>query len=162
MVCLCYSFDSGGHLGADTSRGQPQAATSPNSGRQTTASSGEQQAVYVINPPQDIKDDALANMRHHLGGVEAILAGLADGDLAKVSQAAADNGMSYMAGHMDMGMWAMSNGYPQWMNFCNPMHDQFDHIAAMAKSGSDIPTLTKETSVLLQKCSACHSAFKFE
>jgi hypothetical protein len=96
--------------------GQPQAATSPNGGRPTTASSGEQQAVYVINPLQDIKDEALANMRHHMEGLEAILAGLADGDLAKISQAAADNGQSYMAEHGDMGMWAMSHGYP-WMNF---------------------------------------------
>ncbi len=48
-----------------------------------------------MNPPQNIKDEALANMRHHLGRLEAILAGLADGDLAKVSQTAADNGMLY-------------------------------------------------------------------
>jgi hypothetical protein len=51
--------------------------------------------VYVINPPQDTKDDALANMSHHLGRLDAILAGLADGDLTKIRQIAADNGMSY-------------------------------------------------------------------
>lgn len=74
------------------------------------------ETVYVLDPPADIREEALENMRVHLGDVENILAGIAEEDLAKVSQAARHSGQAYMAEHGAMGMWAMSHGYP-WMNY---------------------------------------------
>jgi hypothetical protein len=144
--------------------GQPQATVvSPNGQQQMAPPSAPSGAskTYVVDPPADIREEELANMLHTMKGIEAILAGLAEGDFARVSQAASDNGMAYIASRNNMCMWSMSHGYP-WMNFRHPTHAQFDRIADLAKQGSDIQTLVKETSVLIQKCNACHDAFKFQ
>ena len=124
-------------------------------------SNSASKTTYVLDPPADIREEALENMRYHMGGLRDILAWIAAGDIAKVGQAARTNGMAYMKEHGTMGMWAMSHGYP-WMNYCNPMHGQFDHIADLADQGSDPKTLTKETSVLIQACLSCHEVMKFK
>jgi cytochrome c556 len=129
----------------------PPAAPPPES------AAGPQRAVVPLTP--DEREHVLGEMRDFLVALQGITDGLARNDFGAVAAAARKVGAGSEAGRMPPAI--AKKLPPEFRQLARATHEGFDSLAADAANRRDARQTLAQTSALMQRCNACHAAFRF-
>jgi len=118
--------------------------------------SGPQRAVVPLTPEE--RDHVLGEMRDFLVALQGVTDGLARDDFAAVTAAARRVGAGSEAGRMPPAI--AKKLPPEFRQLARATHEGFDALAADASRRDARHTLA-QASALMQRCNACHAAFRF-
>jgi cytochrome c556 len=127
----------------------------PPPGAQPPAS-GPQRAVVPLTPEE--REHVLGEMRDFLVALQGVTDGLARDDFGAVAAAARKVGAGSEAGRMPPAI--AKKLPPEFRQLAKATHDGFDTLAADA-SRRDARHSLAQASALMQRCNACHAAFRF-
>jgi len=120
-----------------------------------TAPSEDARTAVVLSSSE--RDFVLAEMRLLLKSVQDVVAGVADGDMERVEQAARAAGAAAprqapaeLMIHLPLGFKKTGMG----------VHQGFDQIADAAGAGASGDEILKQLGVQLSTCVACHAGYK--
>jgi cytochrome c556 len=117
---------------------------------------GPQRAVVPLTP--DEREHVLSEMRDFLVALQGVTDGLARDDFGTVAAAARKVGAGSEAGRMPPAIARKLP--PEFRQLARATHDGFEALAADA-SRRDARHTLGQTSALMQRCNACHAAFRF-
>ncbi|MBI2236334.1 MAG: hypothetical protein HYU60_05170 [Magnetospirillum sp.] len=105
------------------------------------------------------RDFVLSEMRGLLAAVRDITAALAENNPAGIAAAARGIGMA--ATH-DAPPTLLAKLPLEFKRMAMPLHDGFDELAKAADRGEPVSALTGRLAHQLDRCAACHGAYRFE
>jgi len=117
---------------------------------------GLQRAVVPLTPEE--REHVLGEMRDFLVALQGVTDGLARDDFGAVTAAARKVGAGAEGGRMPPAI--AKKLPPEFRQLAKATHDGFDTLAADAARRDARHTLT-QASALMQRCNACHAAFRF-
>ena len=116
-----------------------------------------QRAVVPLTP--DERELVLGEMRDFLTALQGVTDGLARDDFSAVAAAARKVGAGSEAGRMPPAI--AKKLPPEFRQLAKATHDGFDVLAADAAARRDARHTLAQASALMQRCNACHAAFRF-
>jgi len=116
-----------------------------------------QRAVVPLTP--DEREHVLGEMRDFLTALQGVTDGLARDDFGAVAAAARKVGAGSEAGRMPPAI--AKKLPPEFRQLARATHDGFDSLATDAVGRRDTRHTLAQTSALMQRCNACHAAFRF-
>lgn len=120
-----------------------------------SATAQEQRQTLLLSPPQ--RAHVLAEMRGLLTGTQQLLSALAQDDLTAAAQHAQSLGMG-MAGSAEHHLAHVLP--PAFMQLGMSLHQDFDALAADAKTVKDPKHSLRQLAAALNKCNVCHDAYQ--
>ncbi|MEQ1635469.1 MAG: hypothetical protein ABL903_02185 [Methylococcales bacterium] len=121
----------------------------------TAALAEEVDSRQALNLTAPQRNHVLGEMRALLSGIQAILAGLAQNDMAAVAKAAKPLGMAHSAENH------LHSVLPKaFMQMGMSLHKDFDQIALDAETLKDPKQTLQQMSAALSKCNACHATYQ--
>jgi len=105
------------------------------------------------------RDLVLAEMRGFLESVQAITAGLAEKDMAAISESAHTVGM---ANAQEVPAALVSKLPLEFKQLAMKTHKAFDELATEAQDMGEGQVVLTKLSEMMLNCTACHAAFRFE
>jgi hypothetical protein len=115
-----------------------------------------QRAVVPLAPEE--REHVLGEMRDFLVALQGVTDGLARDDFGAVAVAARKVGAGSEAGRMPPAI--AKKLPPEFRQLAKATHDGFDTLAVDA-SRRDARHSLAQASALMQRCNACHAAFRF-
>jgi len=122
----------------------------------TSQSSDGRIAIHLESGERDL---VLAEMRAFLEGVQLITTGIAEDNMQQVVQAAKAVGA---AAQGEVPGTLIGKLPIEFKKLGFDTHQKFDHLAMNAGEFGDKTTALTELSELMQNCTACHAAYRFE
>jgi hypothetical protein len=123
----------------------------------TFAEGIDQRQVLNLTPPQ--RQFVLTEMRGLLNGTQAIIAALANDDMAAAAEAAKAMGF----GMKHKAENPLHEVLPkEFMMLGMSMHREFDALAADALAKKDPKYTLKHLSEIMGKCTACHATYQIQ
>lgn len=116
-------------------------------------------AAVTLTPAQAVA--LRQQMRRHLEGLQAALAGLAKQDWTAVVQAAAPAATSPQ-GEGSAGADFRRRLPPSWFQMARPMHQSLQLAAAEAEDAKRIEVIVAHLAEATSHCNACHSSFRID
>lgn len=118
---------------------------------------GASRIVVPLTPEE--REHVLGEMRDFLSALQGITDGLARNDFGAAAAAARKVGAGSEAGRMPPAIAAKLP--PEFRRLARATHDGFDAVAADAAARRDARHTLAQTSALMQRCIACHAAYRF-
>ena len=123
--------------------------------RGVTSKSVDGRLAVALAPAE--RDQVLAEMRGMLASVQGVTAGLAAHDMKQVAGAASASGMSAA---VDVSPALMAKLPLAFKELGMSMHHGWDELAASAQAGATPDQVAAKLNSQLQKCVACHTAYR--
>ena len=133
------------------------AASPPPASPPPESKAAPQRVVVPLTP--DEREHVLGEMRDFLTALQGVTDGLARDDFSAVAAAARKVGAGSEAGRMPPAI--AKKLPPEFRQLAKATHDGFDVLAADAAARRDARHTLAQTSALMQRCNACHAAFRF-
>ena len=105
------------------------------------------------------REHVLGEMRDFLVALQGVTDGLARNDFAAAAAAARKVGAGSESGRMPPAIAAKLP--PEFRQLARATHDGFDVLAADAAARRDARHTLAQATALMQRCNACHAAFRF-
>jgi cytochrome c556 len=105
------------------------------------------------------REHVLGEMRDFLAALQGVTDGLARDDFGAAAAAARRVGAGSESGRMPPAIARKLP--PEFRQLAKATHDGFDVLAADAAARRDARHTLAQTSALMQRCNACHAAFRF-
>lgn len=118
---------------------------------------GPQRVVVPLTPEE--REHVLGEMRDFLAALQGVTDGLARDDFGAAAAAARRVGAGSESGRMPPAIARKLP--PEFRQLAKATHDGFDVLAADAAARRDARHTLAQTSALMQRCNACHAAFRF-
>jgi hypothetical protein len=118
---------------------------------------GPPRVVVPLTPEE--REHVLGEMRDFLAALQGVTDGLARDDFGAAAAAARRVGAGSESGRMPPAIARKLP--PEFRQLAKATHDGFDVLAADAAARRDARHTLAQTSALMQRCNACHAAFRF-
>jgi cytochrome c556 len=105
------------------------------------------------------REHVLGEMRDFLAALQGVTDGLARDDFGAAAAAARRVGAGSESGRMPPAIARKLP--PEFRQLAKATHDGFDVLATDAAARRDARHTLAQTSALMQRCNACHAAFRF-
>jgi hypothetical protein len=132
-------------------------STPPPAAPPPASAAAPQRVVVPLTP--DERAHVLGEMRDFLVALQGVTDGLARDDFGAVAAAARKVGAGAEGGRMPPAI--AKKLPPEFRQLARATHEQFDSLAADAAGRRDARHTLAQTSALIQRCNACHAAFRF-
>lgn len=105
----------------------------------------------------EYKEFVMREMRTFVESLSLISDGMMEGDTAKIIRAGRRSGTGVEPPEELVEMLP-----PNFLKMGRPAHQLFEAIADSAKNNFNLQTTQKQINMLLVKCTACHSTYRFD
>jgi cytochrome c556 len=119
---------------------------------------GNDRAALTLTPPE--KAYVLDQMRHFVGSIQSIAAGLADEDRARAVEAAAARGLERNANDPAFPPTLAAKLPDAWKQFGGAARKGFDILAQGIADGDDTNKSLKQLGEVMKNCVGCHASYR--
>jgi hypothetical protein len=119
---------------------------------------GNDRTALILTPPE--KAYVLDQMRHFVGSIQAIAAGLADGDPAQAVEAASARGLKRNADDPAFPPTLGAKLPDAWKQFGGGLRKGFDTLAQGIANKEDTSRSLKQLSEVMTNCIGCHASYR--